>query len=393
MKEIKEYKNSKGETRYKFRVYAGYVLGKSRYVNRSGFKKKSEAIKAYREVKFNAYQGEYIKDKEALKLNIDSFSDLANLFFDQYIAGVKYSTYSANLSLYRSHIANHIGEKKLFDVRPIDCQFMINSWIRQGLSRSTMRKIKGLVNRIFEFANDLQIMDFNPIARVKLPQVNNNSETEFYNKDELTLYLDVVKEYSDIKHFTIMRLLAYSGMRIGELLALRWSSILFNKSKILIDKTLTKAPNKQGIRGTSINLSTPKTYTSKRVINIDKETLDILRKWQIEQKRQLLQKGLIKELTEDSLIFSNNLAPILSTSLNKWNNRFCDKYNLREITLHGFRHTHATLLFAAGVNIKEVQKRLGHAKVEMTLDIYTHYLRNADESVGETFADYMKNVN
>ncbi|WP_239834913.1 tyrosine-type recombinase/integrase [Ligilactobacillus salivarius] len=67
------------------------------------------------------------------------------------------------------------------------------------------------------------------------------------------------------------------------------------------------------------------------------------------------------------------------------------KANLREISLHGFRHTYTSLLFESGINIKEIQKQLGHSKVEMTLNVYTHLSRNNNNNIGSKFNNYLNN--
>ena len=72
-------------------------------------------------------------------------------------------------------------------------------------------------------------------------------------------------------------------------------------------------------------------------------------------------------------------------------NKIIKKANLREISLHGFRHTYTSLLFESGVNIKEIQRQLGHSKVEMTLNVYTHLSRNNNNDIGSRFNDYLNN--
>ncbi|WP_225357518.1 tyrosine-type recombinase/integrase [Ligilactobacillus salivarius] len=84
--------------------------------------------------------------------------------------------------------------------------------------------------------------------------------------------------------------------------------------------------------------------------------------------------------------------PYSSRTVALWKNKIIKKANLREISLHGFRHTYTSLLFESGINIKEIQKQLGHSKVEMTLNVYTHLSKNNNNNnIGSKFDNYLNN--
>lgn len=100
---------------------------------------------------------------------------------------------------------------------------------------------------------------------------------------------------------------------------------------------------------------------------------------------------VLKEYKQDNnYLFHNEKGQPLSVSKPRtWLQSICNKIDLEPIHIHGFRHTHASLLFEAGANIKEVQARLGHQNTKITLDIYTHVTKESRDSFAETFSNYI----
>lgn len=139
-----------------------------------------------------------------------------------------------------------------------------------------------------------------------------------------------------------------------------------------------------------IVINTPKTKKSIREIYLDKKTVSILAKWKLLQTKKMFQHGVnIKQTNQ--LIFSNKNGRLFpSTTPAYWLKKIYKNTNIsKQITAHGFRHTHASLLFEAGASIKEVQTRLGHSNSKTTLDIYTHVTKNRQTETGDKFAKYI----
>ena len=172
-------------------------------------------------------------------------------------------------------------------------------------------------------------------------------------------------------------------MRIGELLALTWDDVNFTDNTISINKTLSK-----NVKGRPA-IYDPKTETSKRVLDMDSETMQVLRRWQVQQASYLLKRG-INAMAGDQLVFSNRANDLMRLEvIREWCYRILKAGNLPNVTLHGFRHTHATLLFSGGASVKEVQTRLGHSKVQTTLDIYTHLTKQDQKETINKFVRLM----
>ena len=133
-------------------------------------------------------------------------------------------------------------------------------------------------------------------------------------------------------------------------------------------------------------ISTTKTVSSVRTITLDQETLAILKKWKLEQAKFLLRYGY---KNKENLLFSSWQGKMLThPNINGRSRRIAAYADLPCIGLHGFRHTHATLLFESGVNPKEIQHKLGHSDISMTLDIYTHITEKTEKKAINTLIEH-----
>ena len=133
----------------------------------------------------------------------------------------------------------------------------------------------------------------------------------------------------------------------------------------------------------------PKTEKSVRTISIDKRTLSVLRVWKSKQAEDYFKLGF-NTRNEKQPIFTNSKNEYVnSAKVYKDYIQIVKKYELKKITIHGFRHTHCSLLFEAGASIKEVQDRLGHTDVKTTMNIYAHVTKKAKEETAQKFAGYV----
>lgn len=139
-----------------------------------------------------------------------------------------------------------------------------------------------------------------------------------------------------------------------------------------------------------LTINTPKTINGIREIAIDPSTIKVLKQWKKIQREELLILGY-NSMNSEQLIFHSNKNKLLQPGkTRKWILQVQQKYNLNEITTHGLRHTHCSLLFEAGATIKEVQDRLGHSDIKTTMNIYAHVTENAKEETADKFAKFME---
>lgn len=124
-------------------------------------------------------------------------------------------------------------------------------------------------------------------------------------------------------------------------------------------------------------------------MKLDPQTINYLKKWRSEQKQKYLMLGF-NTFKKSQLVFAtiNNTHKCLNTPA-KWLKYTIRNTDLKPITIHGFRHTHASALFSAGASIKEVQERLGHEDVQTTMDIYTHVTKQQNDEAVNKLVNYL----
>ena len=226
----------------------------------------------------------------------------------------------------------------------------------------------------------------NPMEYVIIPEkeekflADQERPRNFWTKDELQHFLRLAKEHMDVQDYMLFYLLAYTGMRKGELLALDWKDVDTDKNNIFIHQTLFFQDGKA-------TMQKVKTYEA-RTIHIDTSTARALQKWRVQQREWLLGYGYTK--TPQKVLTRGDGRPLRIAYPNEKLDSFIKKNNLHRITVHGLRHTHASLLFEAGATVKEVQARLGHRDIKTTMDIYTHVTDNVKDKTADTFARFME---
>ena len=380
MSGIIKYKKLDGKTYYKFRAFLGYdeVTGKQVKVSKSGIRTKKEAQRLLAQLQLN--------------FNNRSFSEYGNLtfkeiylkWFDQYKMTVKESTYAKTDEHFILHILPEIGNTKISKLTTVQIQMAVNKWFKEKLSR--YKRFYNYVNRVLTWAYKMQIINNNPADRVILPVNTKPIKTmseNYYDLSELKHFFKCLHEMDNDIAEVYFRILAFTGMRKGESLALLWTDINFETNQISISKTQS-----QGEHGRLL-VNTPKTPTSIRTVDVDPKTILILKKWHSEQRKQLLMLGF-NSLNDKQLVFSNNKnTMIVPTTPRKWLIDTINTFDLKKITVHGFRRTYATLAFEAGATIKEVQSQLGHKNYKTTMDIYTEVTSKQKKETAQKYANYV----
>lgn len=377
---IVPYKDKKtGKTLYKFYVYIGTdpLTGKSIRTNRQGFETKKQAEIAYLQLK---------SQKESLeKPKQYTFEQVYKMWLEHYQTTVKSSTLGKVKELFKNHILPELGMLFIGKINLKIAQNAVNNWNKK------IKKYKDLkiyTQQVFKHAMRLELVDKDPFALVVMPKPKKSeiklvdASENFYTKGELSVFLNLCKEQLPAMWYTLLHTLAYTGMRRGEILALIWKDIDFKTGRIRINKTLTLDENNK------IIVNDTKTTAGERNIKIDTQTIQLLKAWKKEQMKQL------KVIDINQLVFPNgkNKHMALSTPI-KYLNRICDKNGLKRITLHGLRHTHCSLLFAAGASLKEVQDRLGHDDIKTTMDIYNHITKAQQENAVDKLINFMNATN
>lgn len=387
MATYKKYKNKRtGEELYAFKIYLGTdpVTGKRIQTTRRGFKSKPEAKSACAKLELEYQQNGWKKNQNEIK----TFSQLFDIWFETYQKTVKHSTATEIWTRYKRYIKPSFGSLRLKSLRVSYCQKIVNQW---SSKYRAYRAIKNLTAQILNYAVTLEIIDSNPMKKIVTPRTKkgllHKREDNFYSKEELNYFFECLDKIGNQKYIAFFRVLAFTGIRKSEALALQWKDIDFAHASLKISKTVYI-----DARLKRVIVQEPKTAASKRTLDMDAKTLSILKVWRHKQREELLAQGF-NSLSSEQFVFTQYLGNGLPspTNVNNWLEWIYRKYPQKEITAHGFRHTHASLLFEAGATLKEVQDRLGHANVKTTLNIYTHVTKKARKNTASKFAKYIDN--
>lgn len=280
------------------------------------------------------------------------FSDV----YDDYLLYAKkqqkLQSYTTMKYKFELHILPYFKDMYLEDITSKDILKWEEYILSLNFKNNQNTSLYYFLSGFFEFCKTFYNFDKKIISNVgNFKKKYEEKNFDFYNLKEFKKF---IKYVDDEVYKQFFNLLYFTGMRTGEALALKFKDL--KNGYLNVSKTI----NSHGKR----EIGTPKTMTSNRLIKID---------FQLE-KDLLNLKNIYKEkysLSDDLFIFGG-IKPLSPTTINRRKIKACEKANLRPITLHQFRHSHATLLLQKGIMVNEVSRRLGHSKTSTTLDIYSH---------------------
>lgn len=382
MAKIKKYTKKDGSKAYMFNLYLGTdpVTGKQRRTTRRGFRTMAAAKTALSRLELEVMENGLPTSKR----KIMTFEEVYKMWFEQHKATVKESSAYIHNTIIKVQILPYFGTLRVDKIDTAYCQKQVNRIFK---TLKNYNSAINLIRRIFEYAKVMKQIKTNPMNDVIIPKKrktldDTDKPVNFYTKEQLRTFLETLKEHAPYQMYVAFRVLAFTGMRKGELAALKWSDVDFENGTISINRTV--AFNNVG----KFHIQTPKTRKSIRTISIDDTTLNTLKTWKNELRKELFKQG--RNIDKgDGFIFHSTNGNFIIKYIDKFLPSFLRKYDLPPIKPHGFRHTHASLLFESGASIKEVQDRLGHENIKTTMDIYTHVTKSAREKTAEKFAKYI----
>lgn len=278
------------------------------------------------------------------------------------------TSYKRNLNL---HILPRFGRDKISEIVPMDfVEFYDFLKKEKDLSSKSINIIHGVINIMFNDAVKWDLIKENPLKKVDPPKIRQKKDN-YYNVEEINkLFSKLDEEAVDTKYRVVVYVAALCGLRAGEILGLEWKDIDFSEKIITIRRTsiyvdkkvITKEPKNQS--------SIRKVYFGEA---LERELLDH-KKHQEELSRVIPEwKGCDRVLTR------NNGQPMFPLTPTKWFTKFIRRHYLKKITLHGLRHTSATLMISNGTDVRTVAERLGHSDANTTMRVYSHHLKKANK--------------
>ena len=292
----------------------------------------------------------------------------------------KVSTYDRYVRIVQCQIVPLLGDIELRELAPRHVDAMRRHLLESGLSPATVGTVLTVLSVACKYAYRLEILERNPVDRVERPKKRRRMITPPDVPSMRRLLTLAQIDYPLLYPF--LHLLAFTGMRRGEAMALRWSNINLEKGYLIVAEAVAKTESH------GLVVDTPKTASSERVIDLDEGTLDVLSR---RHEAQLLEHQARGGGRAPELVFTDESGSHLRpTNMDRALKYLGRKVGLPTVTFHQFRHFHASLALQGQQNIVVVSKRLGHSSVSMTLDIYGHSMAGWQKGVADAVADAME---
>ena len=344
----------------------------------------TEADKARREITAAVDAGTYI---EPQKMRL---AEWLNIWLQDYCGHVVHGT----LILYQGYVNNHIipaiGHLKLSRITPHVVQHFINTVQYKGkkkgqeLSYKTRKNIHGCLSAALEKAVEVKYIKENPATGCSIPrsaEQETSAEVNPFSTEELDSFLKV---YQGSVYEDVYTLALNTGMRLSEILGLRWSRFNESKSRIRIDCQLAMLRSK-GEKRALVPTKNKKTRTFK----VAPSVVALLKKIKRTQAEKRIKAGSAWKFEIDDLIFTDDLGrSIPHASVEHEFAELCKKAGIKGHRFHDLRHTFATLALQNHADVKTLSEALGHYSVAFTLDVYGH----VSDEMADNFASLMENV-
>ncbi|WP_453992183.1 tyrosine-type recombinase/integrase [Bacillus nitroreducens] len=370
------------------------VTGKRNQISRRG-KTKKEAEQRVREA-LRKLEEHDIDEKRVKNLPFNKF---ALEWLEVYkLTGVKRSTVrirEKEIKILNRYIAK-VNIDKISSKR---YQNILIDLSKQDYARTTIEGVHTTAGMIFRYAVKEHLIKSSPTEHAVIPKKrktveeieNTNIEEEYLEENEISKFLDAVEKhglYLDRERFY---LLAFSGMRSGELCALKWTDITFKTNTIRVTKTLSNETNNMR----EYELTPPKTDGSIRTFDVPDYVMDLLKQHKMKQMK-LLNDGRKKyeDFHDGNFVFCrDNGYPFAPKNILVRMERLLGFTDIKKhATPHIFRHTHISMLAAAKVDLATIMERVGHEDVKTTMRIYTHVTKKMKEDASEKINQTLGNI-
>lgn len=318
---------------------------------------------------------------QSILIILPSKQTFGSYLTDEWLPGMKSQVRPSTLASYRINVNKHIvpariGTTKLQRLTPLALNAFYGE-LGSKVSAKTVRNIHVVIHRALKDAVDEGRVTRN-VATVAKPPTVTSSEMKFWSTEQSRAFLAYTR--SD-RLYALWLLETTTGMRRGELIGLRWSEVDLDAARLRVIRSAVAVDY-------GVDIQPPKTKKGRRSLNLDATTVSALRSWRKRQNEERLacgeawqDTGLVFTREDGSMIHPEHLSDLFT--------RRAKAAGLPRIRFHDLRHTYATAALSAGVHVKVVSERLGHATVAITLDTYSHVLPSMDESAAETVARHI----
>lgn len=354
------------------------LTGKRRQVTRRG-ETKDEA-----EAKVDQAIEKMLKEDRG-----DINQDLENItvkeLFDKWLdlimkRKLKESTLREYKNTSKKRIISVLGDYRVKNLNSVVLQEYINDLSDEGLSPRYIEYISTILHGALESARKWKVISNNPLHDVEKPRPR-RVKHKVWSLEEVNSFLEVAKVVNP-RIYAIVSFALKTGLRRGEILALKWDDIDFDNKIIIVSKSLMLGDG--GYR-----IDTPKTESSLRTVSFGNSLYKDLKWWKAKQNR--LKLATRNRYNEKNFVFTNTVGNHIDPSvLGHEFNKVIESAGVTKIRFHDLRHTHATLCLEAGMSLKELQDRLGHSSIKTTGDVYAHVTDKMRKNTSDLFDDYIE---
>ena len=370
---------------------------------------------------------EEVKSSPYYKYRKMTFSEFCEKWYSEYvIVELELNTQSSYRDVLDNHLLPGLGEHNLLDLEadPLSLQNFLNHYSTEtDYSRGSIEKVFNVMRSIFRQAFCWNIIKENPMDRVRLPRKKEvDDSVDTLTPDQIRRFLEFIATEHDVtvpehdyahpngKHHKIstytrkeqlsyqlqllFNMLVYGGFRKGEVLSLTWDDVNFDTSEITINKSVASPKDR-------VNTKLPKTRGSIRTVTLPDNVIAMLRQHKSDQESEA--KRLSGYWQDHNLLFTKDDGTrmgystpyqALKRAIKQYNAAQSDEsLHLPSFTLHGLRHTHASILLANNVNVVSVAARLGHSQTSTTLDTYAHAIKSVDYTASSVLKSVLEDPN
>lgn len=367
------------------------ITGKRKQKETRGYETPKEAEREGIRIQAEQLAGTFVDEKN---VTFEDFSKEWLTYYDN-TGRVKVSTIRVRDHEIR-RLAEHFNRIKLKDITRPQYQKALNM-LHKELADNTIDGIHRTARMIFRRAIEVGAIKSDPTEYAYVPKTRKTVEEleeevipKYLEKEELAAFLKAATDHGIRLDRQIFFTLAYTGMRIGELAALKWSDIDENDNTISITKTYYNPNNIIA----DYQLLTPKTKTSRRIIDVDSEVISVIKELLLEQRETKMAHR--KTYHDNDFIFTLDKFPGYPIYLKLIGIRMARLLKITKLnqsfTPHSLRHTHTSLLSEAGVSLEQIMQRLGHSDDKTTRTIYLHVTKSRKVEASHKFSELMRGI-
>ncbi len=298
---------------------------------------------------------------------------------DKIVPNGKQKTIDRYGGIIRKHIKPALGRTELTKLSPAQVQDFETQLLQDNMKPKGVGLVHTILNGAMKHALKMELITRNPVALVSPPTIAKKEA----HTPEIEQVRALLKLAEQKRHplWVCIHLIAYTGMRRGEGLALEWKNVDLDNMRVVVTQSLVATQ-------TGILLETPKTENGQRVVDLDHRTTKIIRQHRDNQRALAVKSGI----NPPEKLFPRH-------DLVNWTHPNTVRYAIQtlgkqagcpDITLRSLRHFHATITLQAGENPVVVSKRIGHSNPKITMEVYAHALPGWQKSTAEAFADAME---